>query len=148
VKIAFAFLEEGVYGSIDAAKRIGAACPAEQSLTVVELYDLPGGQHARAHAAFLRSLWSSGVLLMAGPCDGSDRSCPAVMIILAAPEDKAREIAETDPLVQAGARYIVRPWTRTFLPNAQPAGVSRSRGSGRRLASAWQTWPDVNLNRR
>ncbi len=119
------FLEEGVYGSIDAAKRIGAACPAEQSLTVVELYDLPGGQHAQAHAAFLRSLWSSGVLLMAGPYDGPDRSCPAVMIILAAPEDKAREIAETDPLVRAGARYIIRRWTRTFLPNGQP--VTRPR---------------------
>lgn len=35
------FLEEGVYGSIDTAKRIGAARPAEQSLTVVELYDPP-----------------------------------------------------------------------------------------------------------
>ena len=38
------FLEEGAYGSIDTAKRIGAAWPAEQSLTVVELYDPPGDQ--------------------------------------------------------------------------------------------------------
>jgi uncharacterized protein YciI len=125
------FLEEGVYGSIDAAKRVGATWPAEQSLTVVELYDLPSGQHAEAHAAFLHSLRNSGVLLMAGPYDGPDRSCPAVMIILAAPEDKAREIAETDPLVRAGARYIIRRWSRTFLPDGRPAGLPRSRGSVR-----------------
>jgi len=112
------FLEEGVYGSIDTAKRIGAACPAEQSLTVVELYDSPGDQDAEAHVAFLRSLQDSGVLLMAGPYDGwreePDRSRPTGMIILAVPEDKAREIAETDPLVRGGARYVIRRWNRTF----------------------------------
>ncbi|MGE5136088.1 MAG: flavin reductase [Gemmatimonadota bacterium] len=112
------FLEEGVYGSIDTAKRIGAACPAEQSLTVVELYGPPGDQAAEAHVAYLRSLQESGVLLMAGPYDGSrqepGRSRPAGMIILAVPAEKAREIAESDPLVRAGARYVIRPWTRTF----------------------------------
>ena len=112
------FLEEGVYGSIDAAKRIGAAWPAEQSLMVVELHDPPGDQDAEAHVAFLRSLRDSGVLLMAGPYDGwpddPDQSRPTGMIILAAPEDKAREIAETDPLVRAGARYVIRRWNRTF----------------------------------
>ena len=112
------FLEEGVYGSIDTAKRIGAACPAEQSLTVVELYDPPGDQDAEGHVAYLRSLQESGVLLMAGPYDGSrqepGRSRPAGMIILAVPAEKAREIAESDPLVRAGARYVIRPWKRTF----------------------------------
>ncbi len=112
------FLEEGVYGSIDAAKRIGAAWPTEQSLTIVELYDPPGDQAVEAHVAFLRSLRDSGVLLMAGPYDGwreePDRSRPTGMVILAAPEDKAREIAEMDPLVRAGARYIIRRWNRTF----------------------------------
>jgi flavin reductase (DIM6/NTAB) family NADH-FMN oxidoreductase RutF/uncharacterized protein YciI len=112
------FLEEGVYGSIDTAKRIGAACPTEQSLTVVELHDPPGDQDAEARVAFLRSLRDSGILLMAGPYDGwreePDRSRPTGMIILAAPEDKAREIAEMDPLVRAGARYVIRRWNRTF----------------------------------
>ncbi len=112
------FLEEGVYGSIDAAKRIGAAWPADQPLTVVKLYDPPGDGDADAHVAFLRSLRDSGVLLMAGPYDGwrdePDRPRPAGMVILAVPEDKAREIAEADPLVQGGARYVIRRWRRTF----------------------------------
>lgn len=112
------FLEEGMYGSIDTAKRIGAAWPAEQSLTVVELYDPPGDQDMDAHMAFLRSLRDSGVLLMAGPYDRwreePDRSRPTGMIILAVPEDKAREIAETDPLVRGGARYVIRRWNRRF----------------------------------
>jgi flavin reductase (DIM6/NTAB) family NADH-FMN oxidoreductase RutF/uncharacterized protein YciI len=112
------FLEEGVYGSIDTAKRIGAARPTQQSLTVVELYDPPGDRDVDAHVAYLRSLRDSGVLLMAGPYEGGreapDRSCPAGMVILAVPEDAAREIAEADPLVRAGARYVIRRWTRTF----------------------------------
>lgn len=112
------FLEEGVYGSIDAAKRIGAPRPAEQPLTVVELYDPPGERDVEAQVAFLRSLRDQGVLLMAGPYDGSrqepDRSRPTGMIILAVPEDEARKIAEAEPLVRAGARYVIRRWTRTF----------------------------------
>jgi flavin reductase (DIM6/NTAB) family NADH-FMN oxidoreductase RutF/uncharacterized protein YciI len=111
------FLEEGVYGSIDAAKRIGAGS-AEQSLTVVELYGSPAGQDVAAHAAFLRSLRDSGVLLMAGPYDGAgaEPGCPrpTAMVILAASQDEARKIAEADPLVRGGARYVIRPWRRTF----------------------------------
>jgi flavin reductase (DIM6/NTAB) family NADH-FMN oxidoreductase RutF/uncharacterized protein YciI len=112
------FLEEGVYGSIDTAKRIGAASLTRQSLTVVELYDPPGDQDVEARMAFLRSLRDSGILLMAGPYDGwreePDRSHPTGMIILAAADDRAREIAETDPLVRAGGRYVIRRWDRTF----------------------------------
>ncbi len=107
-----------MYGSIDVAKRIGGAWPAEQSLTIVELYDPPGDQAVEAHVAFLRSLRDSGILLMAGPYDGQrpepGRPCPTGMIVLAAPADQAREIAESDPLVRAGARYVIRPWSRTF----------------------------------
>jgi uncharacterized protein YciI len=102
----------------DTAKRIGAAWPAEQSLTVVELYDPPGDQHVEAHAAFLRSLRDAGVLLMAGPYDGwrdqPGQPHPTGMLILAVPQDKAREIAEADPLVRGGARYVIRRWSRTF----------------------------------
>ncbi len=112
------FLEEGVYGSIDAAKRIGAAWPAEQSLTVVELYGPADDQDVEAHVAFLRSLRDAGLLLMAGSYDGCreepEWSCPTGMVILAVPEDKAREIAEADPLVRGGARYVIRRWNRTF----------------------------------
>ncbi len=112
------FLEEGVYGSIDAAKRIGAAWPTEQSLTVVELYDPAGDQDVEAHVAFLRSLRDSGVLVMAGPYDGwreePGRLRPSGMLVLAVPEDQAREIAEADPLVRGGARYVIRRWKRTF----------------------------------
>jgi len=112
------FLEEGVYGSIDVAKRIGAARPAEQSLTVIELYDPPGDRDTEAHVAFLRSLRDSGVLVMAGPYDGwreePDPSRPTGMVVVAVPEDQAREIAEADPLVRSGARYVIRRWARTF----------------------------------
>lgn len=112
------FLEEGVYGSIDTAKRIGAAWPAEQSLTVIELYDPPGDRDVQAHVEFLRSLRDSGILLMAGPYGGwreePDPPRRAGMVILAVPEDEAREIAEADPLVRGGARYVIRRWRRTF----------------------------------
>ena len=97
------FLEDGVYGSIDTAKRIGAACPAAQSLTVLELYDPPDHRDVEAHLAFLRSLRDSGVLVMAGPYPEPDPSRPAGMVVLAVPEAEAREIAEADPLVRDGA---------------------------------------------
>lgn len=68
--------------------------------------------------AFLRSLRDAGILLMAGPYDGgpgkADDARPSGMIVLAVPEDKAQQIAEADPLVRGGARYIIRRWTRTF----------------------------------
>jgi flavin reductase (DIM6/NTAB) family NADH-FMN oxidoreductase RutF/uncharacterized protein YciI len=112
------FLEEGVYGSIDAAKQVGAVQPVSQFLTCVELYDPPGDQDVDAHVTFLCSLRDSGILLMAGPYEVSGDtpggSRPAEMVILAVPEDKAREIAEADPLVRCGARYVIRRWRRTF----------------------------------
>ena len=112
------FLEEGVYASIDAAKRVGAASPADQPLTVVELYGPPGSPDMAEHVAFLRTLRDSGVLLMAGPYDGwraeRGQARPAGMIILTVPADEAVEIAEADPLVRAGARYVIRRWDRKF----------------------------------
>jgi flavin reductase (DIM6/NTAB) family NADH-FMN oxidoreductase RutF/uncharacterized protein YciI len=112
------FLEEGVYGSIETAKRAGAAWPADQPLTVVELYDPPAGTDMEAHLAFLRSLRGAGVLVMAGPYDCAhqepDGPCPSGMVVLAVPEDQARQIAAADPLVRSGARYVTRRWRRTF----------------------------------
>ena len=55
------FLEEGAYGSIDAAKLVGAAWPTDQALTVVEFYDPPGSQDVDAHVAYLRSLRDRGL---------------------------------------------------------------------------------------
>lgn len=110
------YLEEGVYGSIDAAKRIAVPWPIEQSLTVVELYDPPDDRDVEAHVAFLRALRERGILVMAGPYERAepDGPQPSGMIILAVPEDEARQIAETDPLVRDGARYVIRRWSRTF----------------------------------
>ena len=108
------FLEEGTYGSIDTAKRIGASRPAEQPLAVVELSGAPGDREAGPHAAFLRSLRDSGVLMMAGPYPDGDARHPAEMYVLAVSPARARAIAEADPLVRAGARYAVRRWMRTF----------------------------------
>ena len=108
------FLEDGVYGSIDAAKRIGQPWPFEQALSVVELYDRPADADIQAHVAYLGELRDQGILLMAGPYEGGDGRAVSGMVVLAVPEDQAREIAEADPLVLAGGRYAVRCWTRTF----------------------------------
>lgn len=108
------FLENGVYGSIDTAKRIRAPWPTEQSLTVVELHNPPGNWDVEAHVAYLRSLRDTGVLVMAGPYEGRDPSRPSGMLLLASSEEEAHEIAKADPLVRGGATYVVRRWTRTF----------------------------------
>jgi uncharacterized protein YciI len=85
---------------------------------VVELYDPSGGADLDAHLAFLHELRGTGVLVMAGPYDSghdhADGQRPSGMVILAVPEDQARHIAEADPLVQSGARYVVRRWRRTY----------------------------------
>jgi flavin reductase (DIM6/NTAB) family NADH-FMN oxidoreductase RutF/uncharacterized protein YciI len=107
------FLEDGIYGSLDFAKRVNADCPGTQALSVVELYDPPGGDDINAHLAYLRSLRDRGVLVMAGPYQGRDETGPAGMIVLAVSETEARRIAAADPLVKAGARYVVRRWMRT-----------------------------------
>jgi len=55
---------------------------------------------------------------MAGPYDGGpakvNAARPSGMVILAVTEAEAVQIAEADPLVRGGARYVVRRWTRTF----------------------------------
>jgi uncharacterized protein YciI len=51
---------------------------------------------------------------MAGPFDAGDERGASGMVVLAVPEDQARGIAKADPLVLAGARYVVRRWRRTF----------------------------------
>jgi flavin reductase (DIM6/NTAB) family NADH-FMN oxidoreductase RutF/uncharacterized protein YciI len=108
------FLEDGVYGSLDVAKRVNAACPTAQALTVVEVHAPAADDDMLVHhLAYLRSLRESGVLVMAGSFNGRDEQGPTGMIVLAVPEAPARRIAEADPLIKAGARYVVRRWTRT-----------------------------------
>jgi uncharacterized protein YciI len=84
-----------------------------QALAVVELHDPPADKDVSAHLAYLRSLRDRGVLVMAGPYQGRGEAGPAGMIVLAVSEAEARRIAAADPLVRAGARYVVRRWTRT-----------------------------------
>jgi len=118
------FLEHNTYGSIDTAKRIDRACPAEHHGFVVEVEaaSLSGALVAlRAeHVRFLRDLRAGGRLLMAGtfaghagagdaPSDGNE------LYVVGAPSlAEAAAAATRDPLVRAGARYTIRAWTRTF----------------------------------
>ncbi len=104
------FLEDGVYASIDTAKRISAPWPADQALVVVELADVPAEADLADHLDYLWSLRDSGLLVMAGPFAGSG----AGMLVLSASEEDADGIARADPYVRAGARYTIRRWVRTF----------------------------------
>ncbi len=123
------FLEDNTYGSIDTAKRIDRVCPAEQRGFVVQI-ELSPDQHASAvpatdHARFLRELRAMGRLLMAGtfvddPGAGamhrpdSTHMTNELYVISAASDEQAAAMAARDPLLQAGARCMIRPWTRTF----------------------------------
>lgn len=110
------FLEERTYGSIDTAKQVDREWPVEQRLFVVEPRAPPELAKERAlirdHVAFLRNLWAHGRLLMAGPF--GDDSGGGMYIIHAASNMDAEEVVRQDPLVQAGAGYIVKTWIRTF----------------------------------
>ena len=108
------FLEKGIYGTVDGAKWVDAERLTQHSLFVVQVGDPPGGRDenvVREHLAFLRELSSKGRLLLGGPFVGG----PGGMYISSASLlEEAEEAARRDPLVQAGAPYTVRAWTRTF----------------------------------
>jgi flavin reductase (DIM6/NTAB) family NADH-FMN oxidoreductase RutF/uncharacterized protein YciI len=123
------FLEDNTYGAIDTAKRVDRVCPAEQRGFVVQI-ELAPDQAAKAaladdHLRFLRELRATGRLLMAGTfvddvrAGTVNRSDPAhlasqLYVISAASHEQAAAMAVQDPLMQAGARYTIRAWTRTF----------------------------------
>lgn len=111
------FLEEGIYGTIETARRVGAPCPTEQSLYLIELRwvgtDAPLGEHVR----FLQRLHLESILAMAGPfreADGDGAAGGGMYALCVDSEEAARAIARDDPLVKAGAAYAIRSWTRTF----------------------------------
>jgi flavin reductase (DIM6/NTAB) family NADH-FMN oxidoreductase RutF/uncharacterized protein YciI len=109
------FLEEGVYGSLDTAKRVGGGRPADQPFYVVEIGPLPDDADLEGHLAFLRRLRDDGRLLAAGPCDTGGSHGPGELLLLQAPTPAdAEAIAGEDPLVRGGAQVLVRSWTRTF----------------------------------
>jgi flavin reductase (DIM6/NTAB) family NADH-FMN oxidoreductase RutF/uncharacterized protein YciI len=106
----FFFLENGVYATIDTAKRISAPWPTEQALTVLELFDVPACADLGEHIDHLWSLRDSGQLVMAGPFEDT----PGGMVVLAASAEETEEVARADPFVRAGASYRVRRWVRSF----------------------------------
>ena len=117
------FLEGGTYGVIDAARQVGRPWPIEQgSLFVVQLGPFPPAEDRDTliadHVAFLQGLRTSGKLLLAGPfADGEVRDAPAEggLYVVREPSRAAVEaLTRQDPLVRAGARCVVRAWTRTF----------------------------------
>jgi flavin reductase (DIM6/NTAB) family NADH-FMN oxidoreductase RutF/uncharacterized protein YciI len=123
------FLEDNTYGSIDTAKCVDRACPAEQPGFAVQI-ELAPDQAANAvladdHVRFLRELRAMGWLLMAGtfvddPGAGavnrpdSAHLANELYVITAASAEQAAATAVQDPLMQAGARCTIRAWTRTF----------------------------------
>jgi len=104
------FLEAATYGSISTAKRIGnGEARTEQPLYVVELSDVPPAAERRTHEAFLAGLRADGRLLLAGEMPRG-----LLYVVDARSRDEAEALARSDPLARAGARLLVRPWTRTF----------------------------------
>lgn len=105
------FLEDGTYGAIDSARRVGCHTPTAQRLFVVEVGEPPRQDETliHRHLAFLRGLQTDGLLVMAGPFDVGDMYALGVTTC-----EAASAIARCDPLVLAGAPFAVRAWTRTF----------------------------------
>ena len=114
------FLENGVYASIDASKRVDRPTPLEHDLFVVEIVsDGPARKPAvDQHVAFLRNLKAGGLLLMAGPFSEAPREAgpqPSAMYVISAGTiEEAERTVKEDPLVVAGASHRIWKWTRTF----------------------------------
>ena len=104
---------------LDRCRQTGGSClahrPGADGRGVLRSPRQPGCGRARGLPALAAG---SGVLPMAGPYDGGpakvNAARPSGMVILAVTEAEAVQIAEADPLVRGGARYVVRRWTRTF----------------------------------
>lgn len=105
------FLEDGVFGSLDCAQRIGARPPADQALFVIETGPLPGenAELSRAHVDYLADLSRDGLLVTAG--EFSDGGTMYVVRLIGLRE--ASDLAAADP-ISASARVHVRRWRRSF----------------------------------
>lgn len=108
------YLEGGTYGSIDTAKRIRAETPTEQPLFLIEIGAHADGPPVAEHLAFLRRLRDEGRLLAAGPYERNCDGPTGMYLVEAATSEEAEAFACEDPLVQGGAAFTVRRWTRTF----------------------------------
>ena len=113
------FLEEGIYGTIETARRVGAPHPTQQTLYVVELAGIGADAPMSEHIRFLQQLHRASILAMAGPFSNTDgdpgEAAAAEMYALCVDSvTAAASVAGDDPLVRAGATYAVRRWTRTF----------------------------------
>ncbi len=74
-----------------------------------------GQELLQEHLNFLRTLYDSGTLLMAGPyLENDDGPASGLYVIAAETARHATALAEGDPLVKAGATFTVRMWRRTF----------------------------------
>jgi uncharacterized protein YciI len=84
--------------------------------------DKPGKLQVRLdtrpdHVAFLDGLNADGKLAFAGPFLGADEKPDGSLVVIeAATEDEAREIATADPYARAGlfASVEIRRWNWTF----------------------------------
>jgi flavin reductase (DIM6/NTAB) family NADH-FMN oxidoreductase RutF/uncharacterized protein YciI len=120
------FLENGTYGSLDAAKVIGSERSTEQAFFVVQVGVVPeDGVLVRDHVAFLRMLRSRGCLLIGGPFADEPGGeavssppwaniCTGMYVISAPSRAVAEAIAHEDPFMQAGVQCVIKAWTRTF----------------------------------
>lgn len=108
------YLEGGTYGSIDTAKRIGAETPTEQPLFLIEIGAHADNAPLAEHLAFLRRLRDEGRLLAAGPYEQNGDGQTGMYLVNAATSEEADAFAREDPLVQDGAGFTLRRWTRTF----------------------------------
>jgi len=116
------FLEDGTYGRIDGARRVGAACPAGDALhylVSVHAGELPapvGRDVLEAHVRHLRELQDAGHLVFGGAFDDDPApgGATGLYALRCSTLDEARVMADADPLVQAGAAVHVRRWRRSF----------------------------------
>jgi flavin reductase (DIM6/NTAB) family NADH-FMN oxidoreductase RutF/uncharacterized protein YciI len=123
------FLEGGLYGTLDTAYRVGAIPPVDHPLFLVEVGDPTASRDVRTlleqHVSHLRQLRKSRRLLMSGAFETAAHHDEGVssglgsagggMYIVSAPSlEDANAMARQDPLVVAGAPFIVRAWRRSF----------------------------------
>jgi uncharacterized protein YciI len=117
------FLEDGTYGALDAAHRVGALPPTEMALFLIEVGEPPDRDQAAAqvlldeHLAYLSALRQRNQLVMAGAFRGGDatgRGAGGMYVVSAASLGQAEDIARQDPMVAARAAYMVKAWQRSF----------------------------------
>jgi flavin reductase (DIM6/NTAB) family NADH-FMN oxidoreductase RutF/uncharacterized protein YciI len=123
------FLEKDICGTLDAAHRLEALPPMDLLLFVVEVGDPSIARETAAvlkqHLSFLGQLRRTGRLLMAGAfasdaqrggaTTAGPRSSGGDMYVVSASSlEDAAAVAKQDPIVLAGAPFVVKAWRRSF----------------------------------